>query len=135
MFDEGGAAYVYFTYGNHFCFNAVTCRKGTPSAVLIRAVEPVEGIAMMKKNRGTDDVYNLTSGPGKFTKAFMIDASLNGVSLQGKEIFIAESSSDKTRREIARSKRIGITKNTEKLYRFFEKNNRFVSHTPKKLLK
>jgi DNA-3-methyladenine glycosylase len=135
MFDEGGLAYVYFTYGNHFCFNAVTGKKGTPSAVLIRAVEPAGGIAVMKKNRGTDDVYNLTSGPGKLTKAFMIGSSLNGASLQGNKIFISECSSHTKKRKIVRSKRIGITKNTEKLYRFFEKNNRFVSHTPKKLLK
>jgi DNA-3-methyladenine glycosylase len=135
MFDEGGLAYVYFTYGNHFCVNAVTCRKGTPSAVLIRAVEPVEGIEIMKKNRGTDDIYSLTSGPGKLTKAFMIDRELNGASLGGNEIFIAEKILGKSKIEIGKSKRIGITKNTEKLYRFYAENNMFVSRAPKKLQK
>lgn len=134
MFGEGGAAYVYFTYGNHFCFNAVTCRIGTPSAVLIRAAEPVDGIEIMKKNRGTDDLYNLASGPGKLTKAFMIDRSLNGASLSGIEIYIAEKLPENRKFEIMKSGRIGITKNTEKLYRFYEKNSRFVSRTPAKLL-
>lgn len=134
MFGEGGAAYVYFTYGNHFCFNAVTCREGTPSAVLIRAAEPVDGVELMKKNRGTGDLYNLASGPGKLTCAFMIDRSLNGASLQGNEIYIAGKVSGSRKIEIMKSKRIGISKNTEKLYRFFEKNSMFVSHTPKKLL-
>ena len=133
MFDEGGAAYVYFTYGNHFCFNVVTCKKGTPSAVLIRGVEPVNGIDAMKKNRGTDDLYNLTDGPGKFTKAFEINRSINGEDLSGDKIYITEPV---LKREfvILKSKRIGITKNADKLYRFYAKDNKFVSRAPKKLL-
>lgn len=134
MFEEGGAAYVYFTYGNHFCFNAVTGKKNTPSAVLIRGVEPVKGIEIMKKNRGTDDMFSLTNGPGKFTKAFGIDRALDGVSLRGNRIYIAELTGDNKKYHILKSKRIGITKNTDKLYRFYVKDNPFVSTAPKKLL-
>lgn len=133
MFEEGGAAYVYFTYGNHFCFNVVTCKKGTPSAVLIRGVEPVDGIETMKKNRGTNDLYNLTNGPGKFAKAFDIDRRLNSADLTGDKIYITEPS-EKKDFVILKSRRIGITKNADKLYRFYAKDNRFVSHAPKKLL-
>jgi DNA-3-methyladenine glycosylase len=134
MFEEGGAAYVYFTYGNHFCFNAVTGKKDTPSAVLIRGVEPVEGIEIMKKNRRTGNIYNLTNGPGKFTKAFGIDKKHNGASLLGDEIYIAELARENKKYHILKSKRIGITKNTDKLYRFYVKDNLFVSRAPNKLL-
>ena len=134
MFEEGGAAYVYFTYGNHFCFNTVTGKKNTPSAVLIRGIEPLEGIETMKKNRGTNDLYNLTNGPGKLTKAFSIDKKLNGASLRGDEIYISEAVGNNKKYIVMRSKRIGITKNPDKLYRFFAKDNWFVTKTPKKLL-
>jgi DNA-3-methyladenine glycosylase len=134
MFDEGGAAYVYFTYGNHFCFNTVTGKKNTPSAVLIRGIEPLEGIRIMKKNRGTDDLYNLTNGPGKLTKAFSIDKKLNGANLNGNEIYIAEAAGNNKKYSIMKSKRIGITKNPDKLYRFYVKDNPFVSKAPQKLL-
>jgi len=134
MFDEGGAAYVYFTYGNHFCFNAVTGKKNSPDAVLIRGIEPVSGIEIMKKNRGTDKIFNLTNGPGKLTRAFGIDRKLNGASLLGDEIYIAELIGENKKYDILKSKRIGITKNTDKLYRFYVKDNPFVSHAPKKLL-
>ena len=134
MFEEGGKAYVYFTYGNHFCFNAVTCRKGTPSAVLIRGVEPVKGIDTMMKNRRTEDLYNLTNGPGKFTKAFAIDRKLNGADLGGSKIYISKSVPVRKDFVILKSKRIGITKNADKLYRFYAKDNKFVSRAPRKLI-
>lgn len=126
MFEEGGKAYVYFTYGNHYCFNVVTGEMGNGSAVLIRGVEPVEGIDIMIKNRGTSDIYNLTSGPGKFAQAFDIKREINGKDLTGDEIFITEPQVKK-HFKIIKSKRIGITKNVDKLYRFCMKNNPFVS--------
>ena len=134
MFEEGGKAYVYFTYGNHYCFNAVTCRKGTPSAVLIRGVEPVKGIDTMMKNRRTEDLYNLTNGPGKFTKAFAIDRKLNGADLGGSNIYISKSVPVHKDFVILKSKRIGITKNADKQYRFYAKDNKFVSRAPRKLI-
>jgi DNA-3-methyladenine glycosylase len=125
MFKEGGIAYVYFTYGNHFCFNTVTGPEGTAHAVLIRAVDPLLGIDNMKKNRGTEDIYNIASGPGKLAKAFEIDLSLNGASLFGNEIYIMDS--QRKNYKILKSKRIGITKNPDKLFRFYAKDNMFVS--------
>lgn len=126
MYLQGGHAYVYFTYGMHYCFNVVTEREGFPSAVLIRAVEPIEGIELMKKFRQTKDIYNLTNGPAKFCQAFKIDKSLNGASLLGDEIFIIESN-DNLNFKIGRSSRIGIKSGLDKKWRFFIIGNPFVS--------
>jgi len=126
MYLQGGHAYVYFTYGMHYCFNVVTEREGFPSAVLIRAVEPIEGIELMKKLRQTKDIYNLTNGPAKFCQAFKIDKSLNGTSLLGDEIFIIESN-DNLNLKIGRSSRIGIKSGLDKKWRFFIIGNPFVS--------
>lgn len=126
MFGAGGFGYVYFTYGNHYCFNVVTEAEGTPHAVLIRALGPVEGIKHMMKNRGTENVYNLTSGPGKLAQAFEIDLGLNGVDLAGDKLFIAEVKR-RINYKVERSKRIGITKNPDELYRFSAKDSPYVS--------
>lgn len=126
MFGEGGYAYVYFTYGNHYCVNVVIGEKGTAHAVLLRALEPVTGIEEMKINRGTEDIYNLCSGPGKLCRALEIDLKQNGVSLTGNELFIAEQASEKKYR-VSRTTRIGITKDAEKLYRFIDIESPFVS--------
>ncbi len=126
MFSEGGVAYVYFTYGAHYCVNVVAEKEHISHAVLIRALEPAEGIELMKKNRHTDNIYNLASGPGKLTEAMEINLSLNGASLEGDELFIAENPEQKKIR-IVKSKRIGITKNADKLYRFYAADNPFVS--------
>jgi len=125
MFNIGGAAYVYFTYGNHYCFNVVTEAEGIGSAVLIRAVEPVLGIEKMKKNRSVNDIFKLTNGPGKLAKAFKIDKKLNGADLRRNVIFIMEGNTNYNK--ILSSKRIGITKNTEKNFRFYLEANPFVS--------
>lgn len=127
MFEEGGTAYVYFTYGNHYCVNVVVGKAGLAHAVLLRAVEPLEGTRFMKKNReAAKNLFSLTNGPGKLTQAFEIDLKLNGADLCGNELFIA---SEDTGREfrLKRSKRIGISKNTEKLYRFYAEGNPFVT--------
>ena len=126
MFGRGGTAYVYFTYGNHYCVNAVIGKPGVAHAVLIRAIEPVKGIEAMKKNRGTDNIYELCSGPGKLTKAMEITGELNGASLLGNEIYIAEPDAAK-KHKIAKTKRIGITKNADVLYRFIDSESPFVS--------
>lgn len=126
MYLPGGHAYVYFTYGMHYCFNVVTEKEGFPAAVLIRAVEPIEGIEIMKKFRNTDDIYNLTNGPAKFCQAFKIDKSLNGVSLLGDEIFIIDPGIE-MQFKIGRIQRIGISVGTDKKWRFFIQGNPFVS--------
>jgi DNA-3-methyladenine glycosylase len=126
MFSEGGVCYVYFTYGNHYCVNVVAEAKEIPHAVLIRSIEPLEGIQYMFKNRDTDNIHNLTNGPGKLTKAMEIDLSLNGEDLRGNKIFISEPF-EQIKFKILKSKRIGITKNTVKLWRFYIEDNPFVS--------
>lgn len=122
MFEEGGIAYVYFTYGNHYCFNVVTGKKGDGSAVLIRAVHPIRGLKIMINNRDTNDIFNLASGPGKLTKAFSIGKELNGESLSGRKIYIFNNP-EINRFEIFCSKRIGLSQNIDKPFRFFLKDN------------
>jgi DNA-3-methyladenine glycosylase len=118
-----GYTFVYFTYGNHWMLN-VNAKVGKLGAVLIRALEPLEGIEIMKRNRGVSDTRNLTNGPGKLTKAFGIDKRHNGLDLTGDELFI-EDSDEKVK--VARSTRIGISKGKCKMLRFYIKSNRFVS--------
>ncbi len=126
MYLLGGHIYVYFTYGMHYCFNVVTEDEGFPSAVLIRAVEPIEGIELMKKFRRTDKIQDLTNGPAKFCQAFGIDKSLNGASLLEDKIFIAESTNN-VKFKIGRSPRIGVKSGLDKKWRFFIEGNPFVS--------
>ena len=126
MFGDGGNAYVYFTYGNHYCVNVVIGKAGLAHAVLIRAVEPVSGIEFMMKNRGRDNIYNLCSGPGKLTMAMEIDLKQNGVSLLRNELFIAEPIENR-KHKVTATKRIGISKNADKLFRFIDKDSPFVS--------
>lgn len=118
-----GYTFVYFTYGNHWMLN-VNAKVGKLGAVLIRALEPLEGIEIMKRNRGVGDARDLTNGPGKLTKAFGIDKRHNGLDLTGEELFI-EDSDEKVK--VAKSTRIGISKGKSKMLRFYVKNNRFVS--------
>ena len=133
MFGEGGVIYVYFTYGAHFCMNVVTATAGTAHAVLIRAVEPVEGISRMMKNRGTEDIYNLCSGPGKLCSAMEIDLKQNGAVIGGGVINIIEPENI-VKRKVIRTKRIGITKNADKLYRFIDSGSPFVSRISRRAI-
>lgn len=132
MFGEGGYLYVYLSYGVHFCCNVVTGIKGKGTAILIRAIEPVEGIEVMSKNRvgkkslTEKEMYNLTSGPGKVCKAFGIGINHYGVDLTGDKIFIINSELKKGEKVVS-SKRIGITKSANLPWRFFIKNNSYVS--------
>lgn len=126
MFGEVGRAYIYFTYGNHFCLNVVAKDDEPAGAVLLRAIEPVEGIELMKKFRKTDDLYNLTSGPGKLTKALDVDKRLKGVDMtKDGELFIADTGKEKF--DIETTERIGISSAKQKKWRFIVKDNKFVS--------
>jgi len=127
MFGEPGHAYVYFTYGMHYCLNVTTEPAGQPGAVLIRAVQPIRGIAEMKKRRGTELVRDLSNGPAKLTQAFAVDKALNGHDLtSGGGLYITEPShADPVRAAV--TTRIGIRTSAEKPWRFFIKDNPFVS--------
>lgn len=127
MFRKGGFAYVYFTYGMHHCFNVVTERQNVPGAVLIRALEPISGIETMRKNRGNKNVFNLTNGPAKLTDAMNITKKQNGLDLtRSRELFICEPKV-KENFEVVFTKRIGIKVGVDKPWRFYIKNNKFVS--------
>jgi DNA-3-methyladenine glycosylase len=132
MFKEGGYLYVYFTYGAHFCCNVVTGKDGQGTAVLIRAVEPLVNINKMIKNRfgrklkSEKEILNLTSGPGKVCEAFKIDKSFSGIDLLGDQIFILENKKV-NQKFIGISKRIGITRSVDLPWRFFIKDNPFLS--------
>jgi DNA-3-methyladenine glycosylase len=127
MFEDGGLSYVYFTYGMHFCFNIVTERKGFPAAFLVRALEPIEGIETMRKLRKTDSIENLANGPAKLCQAMQIDRKLNGIRLDGENLFLADDGFMVRVKDIGSSARIGIKVGTDKRWRFFLKNNRFLS--------
>jgi DNA-3-methyladenine glycosylase len=132
MFNEGGYFYVYFTYGAHFCCNIVTGEKGYGTAVLIRAVEPVQGVEQMSLNRfgrnlvNEREKYNLTSGPGKVCQAFKINREYYGEDLTKGRIYLLNQS--KLREDkIIQTTRIGIKKSVELNWRFYIKDNPFVS--------
>jgi DNA-3-methyladenine glycosylase len=132
MFNEGGYFYVYFTYGVHYCCNVVTGQKNHGAAVLIRAVEPIDGIELMTKRRfgrklnNEKELFNLTSGPGKICQAFNFNSQHSGYDLTDNKIFIIDKPKLKSN-QIGISKRIGITKSTDLLWRFFEIGNPYLS--------
>lgn len=133
MFREGGHLYVYFTYGMHYCCNVVTEKRGMGRAVLLRAVEPLAGVEEMTQNRhftgGRMKLRDLTNGPAKLCQAFAISKRDNGTDLLGDEIFIVRG--EKIRRSSIRAtERIGITNGKEHRWRFYIKENRFVSKSP-----
>ncbi|MFQ6064784.1 MAG: DNA-3-methyladenine glycosylase [Candidatus Bathyarchaeia archaeon] len=127
MFGKGGLAYIYFTYGKHHCFNVTTEKEGVPGAVLIRALEPICGIEIMRKNRGTKKACNLTNGPGKLAKAMNITKQQNGLDLTKiKELFICKPEVEEDF-EVVVAERVGIRVGVEKPWRFYIKGNEFVS--------
>jgi len=118
MFDQVGKAYVYFTYGMHYCFNIVAKNsKFEAGAVLIRAIMPEKGIEIMEKNRHTKDKKRLTDGPAKLTQALGITKEHYGIDLtSNSELYITEGI--KKHGKIISSSRVGIKNATEKLWNF-----------------
>ena len=125
MFETPGSAYVYICYGMHRCFNIVCEKEGVPGAVLIRAVEPEIGTDIMMKRRGVDNVAEISSGPAKLTKALSIDMRHNRQKIPSTSIYVADCGNG--RRKYSRGPRIGISKASGLNYRFFIKENRYVS--------
>ncbi len=140
MFRQGGHLYVYFTYGMHFCCNVVTEEEDKGCAVLIRAVEPIGNIELMKEHRKIDtahNINNLTNGPAKLCQAFAIEKKENGTDLCGDKIWIGKfeirpasqnlGEGGNPKSKIISSSRIGITNGSEHKWRFYFKNNPWVS--------
>jgi len=131
MYDCGGTAYVYFVYGMYHQFNVVTNVEDVPHAILVRAVEPVEGLDVMRRRRRGRSEYELTSGPGRLCLALGIDRKLDKADLLGDRVWIEEGVSISPR-QISRGPRIGIDYAEEwikKPWRFWIKDNPFVSQT------
>jgi DNA-3-methyladenine glycosylase len=127
MFGNVGRAYVYFTYGNHFCLNVSARRsKVEAGAVLIRGIEPVEGIELMRQFRPVDDIFSLTSGPGKLTQALNITSLLNGTDMTNSESEIYVEFGKRPKRIIT-TPRIGITRAVDKEWRFVDVSSPFIS--------
>lgn len=127
LYGRPGISYVYFIYGVHWCFNAVTRAEGLPSAVLVRAVEPLQGLELMRVRRGPKiKGINLTNGPGKLCAALGIDGTKNGLSLQRGSLVVREGMSIDAS-QIVTAKRIGITKAADWPLRYYLRGNPYVS--------
>jgi DNA-3-methyladenine glycosylase len=127
LFGPPGHAYVYLSYGIHSLLNAVAEPEGSAAAVLIRALEPTEGIEEMRERRGRDDVVGLCSGPGKLTEALGVGLSLNGADLGEPPFELSPRTGNWNGAEIVAGTRIGITKAAELPWRYCVKDSPFVS--------
>ena len=125
MFGPAGHAYVYFTYGMHYCFNAVTQPRGVAEAVLIRALEPLDGVELMKERRRRDKPADLASGPAKLCVALGIDKTCNGTDLTHPPLYIEDREIEPE--PVVWRPRIGIRAGTEHLWRCYIRGNPFVS--------
>jgi len=132
LFGPVGHAYVFLIYGMHYCINVVTGEEGSGEAVLIRALEPLQGIHVMKGRRGTERISQMCSGPGKLTAAMGITRECNGASFMEGPLKIRSRDSvpdhDPVRNaEIVRTTRVGIVKAAEQPLRFYLKDSPFIS--------
>jgi len=127
MFGPAGRLYVYFTYGMHFCMNVVTGQDGEGSAVLLRAAAPLEGLEEMALRRGTSDPRRLCSGPAMLCQALGVGRTDNGIDLAGGAGLWVEAGEQVPRARIGRSARVGIRQGVERRWRFFVRDDPFVS--------
>jgi DNA-3-methyladenine glycosylase len=131
MFQPGGVAYVYLIYGIHHLFNVVTNQKDVPHAILVRALDPMQGLNTMLERTGKHKVdYTLTKGPGNVSKALGIYTRHTGLSLLGEEIYIADDGFVVAKKDIIATPRIGVDyagEDAKLLYRFNLKDNPYVS--------
>lgn len=130
MFAAGGLTYVYLCYGIHHLFNIVTNKKDKAEAVLVRALQPLDGQPTMMKRFKVNSINRITSGPGKLTKALGIDRNLNAKVLTGDEIWIEDTGTKIAKHQIVAAKRIGIDyagKDAELKWRFYVRDNPWIS--------
>ena len=126
LFLERGHAYVYLAYGNSFMLNVSSEASGVGAGVLVRAIEPTDGITIMERNRGTERMRDLARGPGRLSAALEIDRRLDGIDLcQAGPLWLGFDG--RASGEIGQSKRIGITRAADRLLRFYVRGSRFVS--------
>ena len=131
QFGERGVAYVYTIYGMYHCFCIVVGPRNTPAVTLIRAVKPIRGVELMRRNRGLDEnvpINKLANGPSKLCRAFGITSKLNGLNLLGEDLFLCRETQSAF--EVGQSARIGIDYAEEYRgvqWRFYEKDSEFVS--------
>ena len=129
MFGPAGHLYVYFTYGMHYCCNIVTGRDGHGAAVLLRAVEPLDGLEWMSLSRGGRRGHELTNGPAKLCQAFGIERALNGHDLRRPplRLIVPEKHPAYETDEIVQTTRIGISRAKDVPWRFYVRGNPYVS--------
>jgi DNA-3-methyladenine glycosylase len=126
LFLERGHAYVYLAYGISYMLNVSSDAPGIGTGVLIRALEPLEGISIMQNNRGTERLLDLARGPGRLAMALRIDRSLDGVDLCRKgELWLRHD--DREAGDIGQSIRIGISRDADRVLRFYVRGSSFVS--------
>lgn len=134
LYGSPGLAYVYLIYGMYWCINAVTRPEGLPSAVLVRALEPLTGIELMRSRRpSVKKDADLTNGPGKLCMALGIDGSFNCKKLQSKPLLIRDYK-EFSDNEIATTPRIGISRAVEWPLRWIVKDSPYISRTPRSFL-
>lgn len=131
LFLERGRAYVYFIYGSAYCLNVASETYGVGAGVLLRALEPLEGIAEMERERGTTKLKDLARGPGRLAQAMQVDLRFDGVDLcTDRRLWLGDPAQPVGR--IGKSVRIGLSKEAHRLLRFYERGSPFVSG-PKRL--
>lgn len=126
MFGPPGTAYIHLNFGVHWCLNVVVRREGYPAAVLIRALEPVEGLDTMRRRRNSRSDRQLTSGPAKLTQALAVRPSLQRHRLTEPPLFVA-GGEPVPASALARDTRVGISRGTEKKWRFYDLRSAWVS--------
>ncbi len=127
MFGPPGHAYVYFIYGMHYCFNAVTNLEGVGEAVLVRALEPKEGVELMAKRRGRVQLRDLCRGPARLVQAMGINRYHNGADLTRGPLVICRGEESAGRGEIVTAPRVGIKEGADLPLRFYLRDNPYVS--------